>query len=289
MDKQFFTAKDLDIREQDGSLGKFAVKLVNFVAKKCIKDRSGAFFYKVANIGMGFNPSEDSAQDFVKLCENPPFCNTSSALKQLYKCCNRVLQNAPNLSEKLIFNLEKIALKKENDAENVRQIFDLSEKIMSLNPKSKDAAINLKKVAVRNLCLNHPQKGMEMISSMVQGTYPSETDLSCVYEGVSTVLSLSSLPKKAYGLLVEILEECSKSGYNIGDNAKCLSNICNTISRRTDEFNSQLMVIKSRMLKQKTRDNQSKTEQPAPNNKMDKIVNRTSEQYSKFNEIQKMR
>ena len=256
-------------REKNGIFEKIFLKLSKTIVKKCFKDRSGAFMYKTFDVLMKLGPGEESGVlDGIK---SGYFISNSSALRQAYKCCDTILQNAPDLAAQTAEAISLRALQKENDIDNVKQIFALSEKISVLNPELAKESQNIKKIALQNLCLNHPEQGIELISSMVTDTYPGKEDLSHIYNGISTILKSSQLPKKTYTTLMKILQECSLSGYNSGENAKSLNDICNIISARTVLFHPQIREIKSNLLKCKINNqkpqNEVKNNQPPKSKK----------------------
>ena len=238
---------------QDGVLKfleKYALKFSEKIIKECTKDRSGAFFYKTANFLMKRFPGQE--REILELVRDGTMMSNDLTLREAYKCCSTMFQNDSDLAMPIIFSVKLRAAQKENNIDNVKQIFALSERISVGRPELVEETDNLKKFALRQLCINHPEQGIEMISSMVCDAYPNKNDLFNTYDGLSTILQSSNLPKKAYGTLVGILEECSLSGYNADDNHKRLYDICNTISKRTNQFNSQLVKIKKNISKHNT-------------------------------------
>ena len=230
-------------REKNGIFEKIFLKLSKTIVKKCFKDRSGAFMYKTFDVLMKLGPGEESGVlDGIK---SGYFISNSSALRQAYKCCDTILQNAPDLAAQTAEAISLRALQKENDIDNVKQIFALSEKISVLNPELAKESQNIK--------------------------YPGKEDLSHIYNGISTILKSSQLPKKTYTTLMKILQECSLSGYNSGENAKSLNDICNIISARTVLFHPQIREIKSNLLKCKINNqkpqNEVKNNQPPKSKK----------------------
>ncbi len=270
MDKQDFKELeealeniDLGITEKDGFLGRFFKKQLTSLIKKCVQDKSGAAIYKVTDVFLSIAAPSDIPKDTVAFLDDGCFCNTNKALKQVYKCCDRMLDKMPELTEELIPVIFKRANQQENDVDNVKQVFALSEKIAHHYPDFKTDTVGLKKAALDNLCLNKPQQGLMMISSMISETYPTKDDLAVIYSGFSVLLNASDLKKESYEPMLKLLEVCAESGYNTGENAKKLNEICNTISNKTPKFGVQIARIKATMLKQAKQNGAERVEKTA--------------------------
>lgn len=240
----------LGIKETDSALEKFSKKLIGKIIKKCVQDRSGAAFYQTARVLINLVPHEGE-KELISLMNDGVLMNNNKALKQVYKCCEQILSNTPELSEKLIPVIIKRANQKENDAENIAQIFSLCEKISQIKPEYASDMKNIKERALTNLSTNNPEQSMMFISSMLSSNYPSKENLAAFYAAFSTMLSSSKLKKEAYVPMVNLLEECAKSGYNQGKNAQILNNICNEIAQRAPQFNAQIVRIKKQILDNK--------------------------------------
>lgn len=239
---------DLGIGENDGALTRFAKKFATNVIKKCIKDRSGAAFYKVANFTMGI-ANGNGNNDLMDLINDGFLLNNAESLHQAYKCLDQILTTDPKSTKDVVESVVKSSIRKENDENSVKDVFAICEKVKLKNPDYAEDMDEIKKNALKSLCNNSPAKGMKAISGLVADTYPSKEDLSMIYEGLSTIMDKSDLNKKAYPPMLKLLEECSKSGYNTGENAKKINKLCETIQARNPDFGAQIKLIKNNVNK----------------------------------------
>lgn len=242
---------DFGITPNDGIAGKMVKKLVKGVLQKCLQDRSGAAFYKIAHTLIKIAPAEGH-HDLLDLIENGAYCTNANTLRQVYNCMDSILANHPETAERVVSCLIKRSRQPENDDLCVRQVFKLSEKIALVQPNYNQDLKNVKKNALLNLCAENAEKGLKVIAALVKETFPSADDLSIVYDGFKAALGNSALRKEAYEPILKLLNECAKSGCNQGENEKKLNEICADMEMRCPHNRRELLLIKQSLLKSKT-------------------------------------
>ncbi|MBQ7304300.1 MAG: hypothetical protein IJW75_05230, partial [Alphaproteobacteria bacterium] len=154
------------------------------------------------------------------------FVDNPSDLKKRYDLLYQIADQYPNNNIKTLACLKGLAMREENNAKNIQQVFAVCEKIMSNSPAMSENVEKSKLRIFQHFCANNPQQGLLATVDMLINRYPNQNDLLIGYSGIMSLLQSSKMKKELYPPLLKILKVCSKSGYNKGEAGAKFNEIC---------------------------------------------------------------
>ena len=175
-----------------------------------------------------------------------PFASDTKTYKELYKSVAIISDVCPEFSEEALMEVSAVSTKQNNDADNIKLVFDVCNKIAMNDPKMSELATKVKTDAFKNLCMDRPEQGLLVIADCVGNGYPDKNTLYIMYSGMQAMLSSTKLKKKSYEPWVKLLTECAKSGYNEEENAVKLKWICDDIYKKAPEFNTNTLPVRAK-------------------------------------------
>ena len=175
------------------------------------------------------------------------FIDNSKDLTKRYDLLTQISDKCPHKNKEVFECVEKLAMREENNAQNIQQVFSIYDKIKISSPELSAEIEKSKAKVFQNLCMNNPQEGLMASVNLLVDKYPNEDDLKIGYAGIKSLLKSSKMKARLYSPLVKILKICSKSGYNEGKIGKVFDDICMDLHAKDKGLKvTDLMVNKNR-------------------------------------------
>ena len=165
------------------------------------------------------------------------FINSPKDLSKRYNLLMAVVDNCPQDINMVLNCIDELSLNKYNNADSIKHVFELCDKIKLADPKLSETVEDTKAVFFERVCSNNPKQGMLAIVDLLE-KYPTKEDLSAGYSGILSLLESSNMKKELYPPLIKMLKICNKSGYNTGLVRQKFNRICMDIHAKDKGLNA---------------------------------------------------
>ena len=164
------------------------------------------------------------------------FIDTPKDLTKRYNLLMEMADKTPSTNADILKYLNNISSNNSQNAEHVKDVFIICDKIKKKSPELTDDAKKTKTTFFENVCSTNPEQGLLAIVDMIE-KYPTHDDLFIAYSGILSLLNSTNMKRELYSPLVKVMRICAKSGYNKGDIKDKFNAICMDLHNKDERFN----------------------------------------------------